>query len=198
MIYIFLYILMWLPLHLLFRPRILGNKENLNCKGGVIFIANHVALMDPIMLIITNHRILHFMAKKELFSSWFGKVFFKLSFVFPVSRQTADLKSIKQAIKLLHDGKVFGIFPEGKRSITGDMDEPEEGTAFIAMKSGAPVIPIYIDPSSYKKMRLTLVVGEKIYADDIKGKYNRREKMAVLTNRMTNALEKLKYEVKKA
>ena len=198
MIYLFLYFLMWLPLHLVLRPRIIGNKANLDCKGGVIFIANHVALMDPIMLIISSHRILHFMAKKELFSSWYGKLFFKLSFVFPVSRQTADLKSIKQAIKLLHDGKVFGIFPEGKRSITGELDELEGGTAFIALKSDAPVIPIYIDPESYKKMRLTLVVGEKIYADDIKGHYSRREKMEVMTRRMTNELEKLKYRLKKA
>lgn len=196
MFYLIVYILIWLPVHLFMRPKILGSAANLSLKGGVIFIANHSSLADPVMLAVMSRRPIHFMAKKELFSAWIGKLFFKSLLVFPVNRKTADLKSIKKALKLLKDGKAFGIFPEGKRSITDALDELEDGTAFIALKSGAPIVPVYIDPASYKKFRLTLAVGDKISAGDIKGKYSGREKTQILTNRMANALETLKTRIK--
>ena len=146
MLYIIAYIFFKWLLWLIYRPKVFGNKKNLRIKGGVIFIANHRALYDPLLLVVSSPRIIHFMAKKELFDNPVGRVFFKSLFVFPVNRKTADMKSIRQSLKLLRDGKAFGIFPEGRRSATDGMDEFEKGTAFIAAKSGAPIVPIYINP----------------------------------------------------
>lgn len=137
MLYIIAYIFFKWLLWLIYRPKVFGNKKNLRIKGGVIFIANHRALYDPLLLVVSSPRIIHFMAKKELFDNPVGRVFFKSLFVFPVNRKTADMKSIRQSLKLLRDGKAFGIFPEGRRSATDGMDEFEKGTAFIAAKSGA-------------------------------------------------------------
>ena len=146
MLYIIAYIFFKWLLWLIYRPKVFGNKKNLRIKGGVIFIANHRALYDPLLLVVSSPRIIHFMAKKELFDNPVGRVFFKSLFVFPVNRKTADMKSIRQSLKLLRDGKAFGIFPEGRRSATDGMDEFEKGTAFIAAKSGAPIVPVYINP----------------------------------------------------
>ena len=128
MLYIIAYIFFKWLLWLIYRPKVFGNKKNLRIKGGVIFIANHRALYDPLLLVVSSPRIIHFMAKKELFDNPVGRVFFKSLFVFPVNRKTADMKSIRQSLKLLRDGKAFGIFPEGRRSATDGMDEFEKGT----------------------------------------------------------------------
>ena len=69
-------------------------------------------MLDPVVIALVSPRIVHFMAKKELFKSKLLALFFKSAFVFPVDRGTADLKSLKNALKLLEKGKVFGIFPE--------------------------------------------------------------------------------------
>ena len=195
MFYLFLY-LMKPILWLIFRPKTYGNKKALAIKGKAIYICNHIAMTDPLILAIVSPRIIHFMAKKEVFEKPIGKLFFKSLFVFPVDRGNADLKSLKNAFKLLEKGKVFGIFPEGRRMVADRMDEFEHGTAFVAMRSGAPVVPIYLANDSYKKgKRPRLIVGEPIYAKDSAMQASRRENELLFTQRMRNTLEALKTKL---
>lgn len=198
MLYLFLYLckpILWL----LFRPKVFGNKKALWTKGKAIFICNHVSMRDPLMLAIISPRIIHFMAKKEVFSTKLGKIFFSSMFVFPVDRGTADLKSLKNALALLEKGKVFGIFPEGRRMVAYRMDEFELGTAFIAMRSDAPVIPMYLDNDSYKKWytRPKIIVGDPIFASETRMNVSRRENEVIFMQRLRNTLESLKKELEK-
>ncbi|MBO4848722.1 MAG: 1-acyl-sn-glycerol-3-phosphate acyltransferase [Clostridia bacterium] len=193
-----LYILICLfkPLVWLFlRPKVYGNKKALGTKGKVIFICNHINLLDPIAIALVSSRIVHFMAKKELFESRLGRLFFKLTYVFPVDRGTADLKSLKNALRLLDEGKAFGIFPEGRRMVADRMDEFELGTAFIAMRSGAPVVPIYIRNDSYGKKRVRMIVGEPIFASESSMQVSRRENEVIFMQRMRNTMNALKREL---
>lgn len=73
---------------------------------------------------------------------------FRSLFAFPINRKTADLASLRNAMEVLRQGKVFGIFPEGKRSITYDLDELEHGAAFLALRSGAPWYPSISTPAA--------------------------------------------------
>ena len=99
---IYLLLVLFKPLiWLIFRPKVYGDKKALRTKGKVIFICNHISLIDPVVLALVSTRIIHFMAKKELFTSLPGKLLFKALFVFPVDRGSADLKSIRNALKLL-------------------------------------------------------------------------------------------------
>ena len=138
MLYILFRYLLWPLFMIIMRPQVY-NLKGLRVKGGAIYACNHLSMLDPVMIAFLSPRIVHFMAKKELFNG-LGKVFFKGLMVFPVNRHTADIASLKRAMEVLKDGKVFGIFPEGKRSVTGELDELEKGTAFLALKSGAPVL----------------------------------------------------------
>ena len=193
-----LYILICLfkPLVWLFlRPKVYGNKKALGTKGKVIFICNHINLLDPIAIALVSSRIVHFMAKKELFESRLGRLFFKLTYVFPVDRGTADLKSLKNALRLLDEGKAFGIFPEGRRMVADRMDEFELGTSFIAMRSGAPVVPIYIRNDSYGKKRVRMIVGEPIFASESSMQVSRRENEVIFMQRMRNTMNALKREL---
>lgn len=156
---------------LLMRARVKGYRH-LFFRGGAILVSNHWALTDPVLLAIVCPRVIHFMAKKELFENKFANFFFsKLLFAFPVNRKTADMKSLRKSMDVLKKGHVFGIFPEGSRSVTGELDTIEKGAAFLALKSGAPIIPVYSDPKTFKKFRINMVVGEPMDAKAIAAQY---------------------------
>ncbi|MDF2635556.1 MAG: 1-acyl-sn-glycerol-3-phosphate acyltransferase [Pelosinus sp.] len=115
--------------------------ENIPMSGGAIIASNHVSLFDPPVIGTAFTRSIHFMAKEELFAiSAIGWIFKKLK-AFPVRRATADRTAIRHAINLLENGELLGLFPEGTRSLTGQLGRPETGLAMIALKSGVPIIP---------------------------------------------------------
>lgn len=197
MLYIIFVILLKIPLCLVLRPKRYGHKENLRIKGGVIFVCNHRALMDPVKLALISPRIIHFMAKKELFDTKIGSFFFKSLFVFPVSRKTADIKSVRNAIKLLEKGKAFGIYPEGKRAVTDSIDEIEKGTAFIAAKSGAPIVPVYLKEAKHRLSRVEAMVGEVITAESASAARPEMRPVEAVTEAIRSSLEELELEMRK-
>lgn len=192
MLYYIFRFLLWPVFVILFRP-VVYNRENYRIKGKAIYVANHYSLLDPVMIAFTCPRMIHFMAKKELFVGP-GKAFFKALLAFPVNRHTADIASLKQAMEVLNEGKAFGIFPEGKRSVTGELDELEKGTAFIALKSGAPVIPLYIDPESYSGNPLRIIVGKPIDREGLEG-MSRADGLDEFMRRIDAALRGLKSDL---
>lgn len=144
---------------LLYRPKVIG-IEKVPSTGRIIVCSNHYNFWDPILIASIIPRKVHFMAKAELFEkpvlSWaLPKVG-----AFPVKRGQADRKAIKWAIELLENDKVLGIFPEGTRSKTGELQKGEPGISFIAVKGKSPIIPIGIS-GSYKLFKpLVVNVGE--------------------------------------
>ena len=123
-----------------FRVRVVG-RENVPTTGGVILAGNHVSYMDPVLLWEFAPRRTHFMAKSELFKGFVGW-FLSRVYAFPVVRGSADRTAITTATKLLQDGEIVGIFPEGTRSSDGEAGEAHGGVSFIAMRAGVPVVPV--------------------------------------------------------
>ena len=126
----------------IFKMKVLG-RENLPVSGGAILAANHVSLLDPPVLgVAASPRVLNFMAKKELFENQLlGWLITKLH-AFPVNRGAPDRVAIRKAMSLLERGEVVAIFPEGTRSKTGLLGQPEPGVALIAAKTGVPIVPV--------------------------------------------------------
>lgn len=189
--YIFRYTIGYL-IALFMRIKVI-NRHRLRIKGPAILVCNHSSMADPVMLAIATPRPIHFMAKAELFSNPVKAFLFNMMLVFPVKRHTADISAIKKSVSILKNGGIFGIFPEGTRSITGELDELEKGAAFISMRSGAPVIPVFISPDSYRKLRLKIIVGEPVSVEGLEG--NAGERIDRYTERMTEALQALKDEL---
>ena len=112
--------------------------------GGVIIAANHISLWDPPVIGTALPRKVHFMAKEELFANpVFGWIISKLG-AFPVKRGAADRTAIRTALRLLENGSILAIFPEGTRSKDGKLGSPEAGLALLALKSGVPIVPAAI------------------------------------------------------
>lgn len=193
MLYWFAKIVLTIPLWLVLRPRI-QNYKNLFFRGKGIIVSNHHSLCDPAWLVFVMPRIIHFMAKQELFRKPLPRFLLKMLLAFPVNRHHADIASLKRAISILEKGRVFGIFPEGKRSVTGELDTFEKGAAFLALRCNAPIIPVYSDPRMYKRFRIRMIVGEpidpKVVADTLPGRPAEalalylRDRMQELKNRM--------------
>lgn len=99
---------------ILFRISVEG-QENVPKQGGVILCANHSSNFDPVTMAIYNKRSVCYMAKKELFENKFLGLLIRQLYAFPVDRSTADMKAFKNAVKLLKDEKVIGMFAQGTR-----------------------------------------------------------------------------------
>lgn len=124
------------------RWQVIGS-ENIPMTGGALLCGNHVSYMDPPALgARANGRPVHFMAKLELFQIPVLGFLIRKVGAFPVKRGTADRAALKQAIEYLQSGEVVGIFPEGQRSLTGELLEAEAGVGMIALKAKVPIIPV--------------------------------------------------------
>jgi 1-acyl-sn-glycerol-3-phosphate acyltransferase len=132
----------------IYRVQVEG-LENIPREGGAIVCGNHFDARDPIMVGITANRPVQFMAKQELFKNGLFAWVLQGMGVFPVKRGQPDRAALKHSIDVLNSGACFGIFPEGTRNRTGQLGKAEPGTAYLAAKSGAPVIPVGIT-SRYK------------------------------------------------
>jgi 1-acyl-sn-glycerol-3-phosphate acyltransferase len=134
------YPLAWPLFMAAFRVRVIG-RENVPESGGAVLAGNHVSYMDPVLLWEFAPRRPHFMGKSELFKGFVGWVLTRV-YAFPVVRGSADRTAIATATKILTDGDLVGIFPEGTRASDGSAGEAHDGVSFIAMRAGVPVIPV--------------------------------------------------------
>jgi 1-acyl-sn-glycerol-3-phosphate acyltransferase len=121
--------------------------KNVPPTGPLIVVANHVHLLDPILLALSFSRWISFMAKEELFRNPFLRPILRWAQVFVVRRQGSTVEKrqvIEQAQDMLNGGLVLGMFPEGKRSREGRLLPGKTGSARIASQTGVLLLPVGI------------------------------------------------------
>jgi 1-acyl-sn-glycerol-3-phosphate acyltransferase len=170
-------------------------RENVPAEGPVIVVSNHLNNADPPILAagIARRRI-HFMAKIELFKYPFGVVP-RLYGAFPVRRFDSDLGALLSAERLLKKGGVLGMFPEGTRSRNGYIGTPHPGTALIALRSGATVVPCAMAGTEglrnplivFRKPRMSVVIGAPILVEKVRRPTE--EQISALTGQIFDAIK---------
>jgi len=141
-----IYWLGWLTLGSAFRAfyglRIKG-REHLVTEGAVLIAANHQSYMDPPLLANLYDTPIFFVARKTLFRGFCNWLYRQWN-AFPLDQDKADLTGLKHIIRLLKAGQRVAIFPEGARTLDGNIDVAAPGVGFVAAKSGALIQPVRI------------------------------------------------------
>lgn len=119
-------------------------RDNIPREGGVLVAANHVSMLDPIVVGCAMERRIRFMAKRELFDNTLLRPIVRGLGAFPVQRGKDDKNAFHTALKVLRNGEVLGMFPEGTRSLDGKLQKAYSGAAILAHKTGALLVPVGI------------------------------------------------------
>lgn len=135
----------WASLLMLISVRLhTEGTENIPRHGPLIFTSNHLNNADSLALTAMFPRRIVWMVKREWFSTPVVGWMFRLFGLIPVRRFEADLTALRKAQRALDRGSVLGMFPEGTRSQTATLAQGEPGTAVIALRTGAQVLPVAI------------------------------------------------------
>ena len=122
-------------------------REHVPATGPVLLVANHSSLLDPPLVGGMVPRQVSFMAKEELFRvPLLGPLIRRLN-ARPVRREGADASALRTSLRVLQEGGVLLVFPEGTRGPEGTLREPKAGVGMLAALSGAPVVPVFVEGS---------------------------------------------------
>ena len=122
-------------------------RENVPSTGPVIVAVNHTHNMDPALIGVIMPWQVRFLAKRELVTEgnaltrWLVRTWGLI----PITRDRLDREALRTAREHLSDGGAIGMFPEGTRSRDGRLGQARPGTGFLAVTTGAPVLPVGIE-----------------------------------------------------
>lgn len=133
------------------RVRVEGELDEIPRDGPLILAANHISNADPVVigawLTPALGRRIHWLGKREMFEwpivGWMARN----GGVVPVDRGGADVEAFRIAQRVLEAGQVLMVFPEGTRSRDGVLQQPKDGLAMLALRTGAPIVPIGVSES---------------------------------------------------
>ncbi len=151
--------------------------ENIPERGPFVVLANHASFLDPYMIGYTSQiRQVGFMAKEELFRNpFFGWIISRCG-AFPVKRGAQDALAIQRFHDFLDSGKPLCLYPEGTRTLDGELQPAKKGVGMLLYNAKVPAIPAYIDGTFQslpkgklfpKPGKVTVAYGPAIPLDDL-------------------------------
>ncbi|MBL5972908.1 MAG: 1-acyl-sn-glycerol-3-phosphate acyltransferase [Candidatus Leucobacter sulfamidivorax] len=165
-------------LRLRFRPRITG-REHIPQAGPVLLASNHLSSLDTILIPSFSSRKVQFLAKASLFEKPLKGWFMRQIGAVPVHREVgaAAQAALEAGRRVLAEGQVFAVFPEGSRSRDGRLYKGRSGAAFMALETGAAVVPVGLigtnrklaDPRTGRVPRIELRFGAPVPLEDLAG-----------------------------
>jgi 1-acyl-sn-glycerol-3-phosphate acyltransferase len=147
--------------------------ENIPATGPVILISNHISFLDPTLVVSMLPRPAIPMSKIENLEDKILGPLARAFDAFPVQRGEVDRRALHTALRVLEAGLLLWIAPEGTRSPSGQLQRAQNGLAFIATRSGAPVVPSAFTGTDrfkynlrrFKRTQVSLVIGAPFYLD---------------------------------
>jgi len=164
-------------------------RKNIPNQGPVLVVVNHLNLADSPLVAVSLGRKAIFMAKEELFRSRFSSYFVGSFGAFPVHRGQLDRKAMREAERVLAEGLALVMFPEARRSKNAQLQPAFPGSALIALRSDAPILPVAITGTErikgaawlLRRPQITVNIGQPFHLPPVNGKLSKTE-LAELTN----------------
>ena len=189
-----------LPAWLLLKPRVYlapGAKRRL--PKPCILVSNHISLMDFVLCVLVFPlRTVRFLIAEVLYNrNPFLKVFLNLIGGIRVERDAKSFDFVSHALSVLDDGGNIGVFPQARLPLKGQKFPFTVSTAFIAMHTDAPIVPVYTDGNYGFFKRASLVIGPEMYLKDFcKEGLSEQEQLTHLTKLLEETVFELKKELK--
>jgi 1-acyl-sn-glycerol-3-phosphate acyltransferase len=190
----------------IFRPWVIG-LERVPKEGPVILASNHLSFIDSIFLPLVVDRPVVFLAKSEYFTGrglkgWATKMFFQAAGQLPIDRSggKASEASLNTGLRVLGEGRILGIYPEGTRSPDGRLYRGRTGVARMVLESGVPVVPVAmigtaevmpIGTRMPKVRRVGIVFGEALDFSRFEGREGDRFVLRSVTDELVYDLRAL-------
>ena len=173
---------------LLFRLEVLG-KENVPPTGPLILMINHIDALDPFIVVGIFPRAVTPMSKIEVFGLPLIGILARAYGAFPIRRGQVDKRALRQAFRVLWEGGVLLMAPEGTRSSTYSLQRGKEGMALIAVRTDSPLIPVAITGTEHtghywrrlRRAPVQIVIG-KPFRLDPGGEQVRRALLRAMTD----------------
>jgi len=178
-------------------------RHHVPATGPVLLVSNHSSILDPALVGGAAERQLSFLAKAELFKiPGFGRLIRRLN-ARPLRREGADASALREALRLLAEGRALLIFPEGTRGPEGELRPAKAGAGMLAVHSRAAVVPVYVSGSGQawprgrrfpRRSRVTVTFGPPVVLDHSES-LARKERYAEATRTMMAAIARLRDQV---
>jgi 1-acyl-sn-glycerol-3-phosphate acyltransferase len=195
-----LYALLYVMVRILWRAQIVGRVLIPRGQGAVV-ICNHLGPLDSFSIALTANRLVHWMVAREYCEHPAFGWFLRICGAIPVGRGGIDTAATKVAIRYAQEGKLVGLFPEGRINTSEELLAPgRPGVALIALRACVPVVPCYITGSPYDgtvwhslfmAAKIRLKVGRPMDLSQYYGRDNEREVLEDLTRRFLVEIAKL-------
>ena len=163
-----------------------------------LLVCNHTSGLDPHLIQSPCRRLITWMMAKEYYDLWFLKPVFEQLGVIPVTRSGRDTSATRAAMRALKNGQLVGLFPEGRIENSRDFLPFQTGVALMAMKTGVPVYPAFLDGTQRNTSMLAALLRPQrariIFGDEVK--FDRsdtsREGLEAATAAIQGAVEALR------
>ncbi|MFW6126392.1 MAG: lysophospholipid acyltransferase family protein [Chloroflexota bacterium] len=186
----------------LFTRRVVRGVENVPPEGPIIVVSNHLNLADPPLLAASIPRRIVFMAKEESFRHPLQGPVVRGFGAFPVRRGQLDRRALRSALRVLDEGLALGMFPEGRRSQSAQLQPGRSGTALVALRSGTPILPIGVTGTEgilgpallFGRRRITVNIGQPFTLPPVDGRLTKAELTSAMYVIMGRVAELLPQE----
>ena len=163
-------------------------------SSPAIIISNHQSALDPLVLGCACPYEIRFLGKRELEGNPVTRYLMDRLHMIPVNRKETDLAAMRACVGALKKGAVLGIFPEGTRHLSSLMETVESGVSLLALRSGVPVLPVYIDGKLRPFHRNHAVIGEYLPYEDLRQQGAGADTAALLSQRIRETFYALRDE----
>lgn len=159
-------------------------EENIPETGGVVLCPNHISNYDPLAVATHMKRQVHFMAKAELYKNFIVRKVLLAVGTIPVDRGKVSLETLKESLRVLKNGEILGIFPEGTRVKNGERKKPMEGFVVFALKTKSPILPVHIEGEYKFRGKINIKFGKPIELNEYYGKKVKPEEMSKISEKI--------------
>jgi 1-acyl-sn-glycerol-3-phosphate acyltransferase len=169
-------------------------------EGPAILVCNHTSGLDPMLIQSVSPRLIVWMMAKEYYDIKWLRWMFRTVEAIPVTRAGRDMAATRSALRALEQGRILGVFPEGKIEKTNALMPFQTGVAMMAIKTGVPVYPAYLDGTQRGKEmvdafmyrnRVMLTFGPPVQFDRSS---TSKEALQAATDRIAEAVAGLKTQ----